>query len=368
MTNIKISDLNFIIFLIAYPNLLNAEIFSPMADDFLGPEEELNDTIENSPISSNYNNIDKILNVINLDVLRRKTYNQIDQHARKTPESAEKTLKNLAVYLTQPATNEFEKARAIYVWITHNITYNTADLHSGYFTNLSAEKVLQNQQTICEGYANLFQMLGNYAGLETRKITGYSKGYSDLLKVISSSDSNHAWNAIKIQGNWYLIDSTWGAGYVDGKNTFVRKFNEHYFLASPKEFIYTHFPENSHWQLLEKKLTFEEYTNLVYLRPAFFDNNLLLNSHYKYLIKTNDELTIILSAPDDVSLLAELEQYGKKLNKSFITIKKHGEKRYIQARLPYFGDYILRLFAKRYQDTENYKWVLDYKIETGLEQ
>jgi hypothetical protein len=53
----------------------------------------------------------------------------IDAHALNAPANVEKSVETLAKYLTAPAKNNKEKARAIFRWITHN-----SPLKKPYFT------------------------------------------------------------------------------------------------------------------------------------------------------------------------------------------------------------------------------------------
>lgn len=54
---------------------------------------------------------------------------------------------------------------------------------------------------VCEGYAKAFQFLCRYAGLESIYAVGWSTS--------GSSSGGHAWNLVKIDGNWYNVDTTW---------------------------------------------------------------------------------------------------------------------------------------------------------------
>jgi transglutaminase/protease-like cytokinesis protein 3 len=169
-------------------------------------------------------------------------FTEIDQHALSTPENEESSIESLAAYLTKPAKNDMEKARAIYRWVTKNIDYNVQGLFEGDYGNVSAEGVLKSRRSVCSGYSNIFEKLANESGLKTVIISGYAKGYNYTPGMRFSGQTDHAWNAVKIDGKWYLIDSTWGAGWLGVDKKYHREFNDYYFLTSPKEFINRHFP------------------------------------------------------------------------------------------------------------------------------
>lgn len=65
--------------------------------------------------------------------------------------------------------------------------------------------------------------------------------------------SNHAWNAVNINGTWQLLDCTWGDLSSESKE-FNLTHRNFYFCAKPELFIFTHFPENKKWQMLSEPI------------------------------------------------------------------------------------------------------------------
>ena len=57
---------------------------------------------------------------------------------------------------------------------------------------------LINGRIQCEGYAKTMQYLCDLAGIESMVVIG-----------TNASGDSHAWNVIKMDGNWYNVDSTW---------------------------------------------------------------------------------------------------------------------------------------------------------------
>ena len=104
--------------------------------------------------------------------------------------------------------------------------------------------------------------------LKQLTVWGKGIGYSAGDQITGPSD--HAWNAVKINGAWYLLDSTWGAGYTDEQNNFVFDFDDEYFLMPPEQFIYTHFPEDAKWQLLSTPISNNEFADLPDVQRRFF--------------------------------------------------------------------------------------------------
>ncbi len=80
----------------------------------------------------------------------------------------------------------------------------------------------------------------------------------------------HAWNAVRLDSEWYLLDATWGSGSVDDEFVFEKDFRETYFLIPPEQLRYSHFPDQTRWQLSPKPLTKAQFNQLPALTPAFF--------------------------------------------------------------------------------------------------
>jgi hypothetical protein len=289
-------------------------------------------------------------------------FGAIDRHALNTPGSAEKSVQSLSRYLVRPARNDEEKARAIFRWITNNISYDTRSYFTGTVKPSSPNSVLKNKTAVCEGFSGLFKMLGREAGLEIETIGGYAKGYGSSVGERFSGPPNHAWNAVKIDGAWRLMDATWGAGYMDENGRYARSFNDYFFFAPPEKLIYTHFPENSEWQLLARRVSLDEFEKMAFVRPGFFEQGLELDSHPASDIESTDTARVTLRAPDETVLLAQLIRNGRTLGSDLIFVQKDGGRVIVRAAFPSPDTYVLRLFAKRKSDSGMAGWVLDYRI------
>ncbi len=290
-------------------------------------------------------------------------------HALNTPDNKKKSIESLASYLTEPARNDREKARAIYRWVAENIDYDVQGLFRGSYGDTSPEGVLKSGKSVCSGYSGLFESLANASGLEVMTISGYAKGYDYIPGMKFSGPTDHAWNAIKLNGTWYLLDSTWGAGsLVNGK--YVHRFDDHYFLTPPEEFVYDHLPEDPKWQLLDKPLSKEEFERLVYLKSDFFNLGLRLDNQLNSTIKVDRETNITLYAPEDILLMADLESANQELSVHEISgaptlAQRDGDRYNILLLPPNAGAYILRVFAKHKGDDDEYWEVLEYKVKAS---
>lgn len=331
-----------------WQNIFNSLSFSPNSLKFL-TEEFVTKTDE--PIIIN--------NPVNL---QDKRFIAIDNKARNI-EYKGNSVQELANILSQYATTEEEKARIIYTWITHNISYDVGALkdlfEKNIYPDVTVETVLNTRSTICSGYANLYQQLAQYMGLKSVIVTGYAKGINYV--VGENNQVNHAWNAVKIDENWYLIDTTWGAGTVND-NIFSPEFNPYYFATKPEEFIYSHFPENSQWQLLNIPFSRSQFDTFADVSPDLFEYDIHLISHKNLKINTDNRLNITLKAPKNVVAIAKLKSAEKELSDNYTFVQKQGENIVVNTTFPEKGDYKLDIFAKPKDESNSYPLIVTYDI------
>ncbi len=176
----------------------------------------------------------------------------------------------LARQLTLPFDNELEKARVIFMWIAQHIRYDVDKYHNPKprpqaTGNTTAElqenaielhekaiqKTLRGKIGICQDYSELYKAMCDAVGLECVLVTGDARDFFKPYRNIH--DNPHAWNAVKIDGQWHLLDATWGAGYVN-HDKFTRKVATGFFMTPPTWFAQNHLPDKVEWQLLETPL------------------------------------------------------------------------------------------------------------------
>lgn len=89
-----------------------------------------------------------------------------------------------------------------------------------------------------------FFYLFRHAGIPCLQVQGHAKEqYHDLEeKFTDEGKPTHAWNIVHVKGEWRPLDVTWGTGCTDNGGTFKRKFDEHWFLTDPADFVCKHYP------------------------------------------------------------------------------------------------------------------------------
>lgn len=206
--------------------------------------------------------------------LKCRDYSSPDAHAARYPRESLPSYDPawLANELTAPFPSLTDKARVLFTWLHHNISY---DVHS-FFNNCikpsTPAGTLATGLAVCEGYAGLFAALATHAGLEAMVVSGHGKGFGFQELAPGSAlppfKGNHAWNVVKIDnGQWKLLDACWGAGVVQGaRQSYVKQFNPAMFTETNDEFGMRHFPSNRNQFYRDDGrpgITWEEY-----LRPS----------------------------------------------------------------------------------------------------
>jgi hypothetical protein len=284
----------------------------------------------------------------------------VDAWARAAPASSARSVEGLALYLNQGMRDETEVARAAFTWIADNVAYDLAFGREW----TAPDVVLEGGRAACYGYAALFKSLVEAMGLEGAIIIGHGKGRGYEPGQATTRAHDHMWNAVKIGGEWRLVDCTWGAGYVDDGGRFVRRFTDHYFLTPPEEFAYDHLPYGPRWQLVASPISNAEYVGRVNVKPPFFERGLRLVSHQSVRIETGSHLEVTIGAPPDTALTAALYERDRKLGREYTFAQREEKGFVVRATFPHRGSYVLQVFARpRNAVGEQYETALKYAVE-----
>ena len=95
--------------------------------------------------------------------------------------------------LYKKGASDHEKASAVYNWVIENITYGQS-VQNGRSTFNSAYGARYGKAT-CAGISQLVYNMMAKAGVQCRIVRSLA----------------HAWNIVKIDGKWYIVDATYGA-------------------------------------------------------------------------------------------------------------------------------------------------------------
>jgi len=268
------------------------------------------------------------------------------QLARAVKQNPEANLPRLVSFLIQDRLTDSAKVRVIHDWMADNIVYDVQGYLSGHLPGGSPADVLRTGKSVCQGFGNLFEQMCKLAGLECVTVSGYGRGYSfRLFETEDLTKSNHAWDAVRIDGRWRLVDVTWDAGYVEG-GRYIKEYSLDHFLAEPSAFVFTHFPEDQAWQLMRPALGVQQFTNLPFLRGGFWTYGLKFTTAFSRVNRAEDEVEFAVLAPPNVSVLAGLLREDETKIPGATTVRRKGGVYCLTVKFPGPGRWIVRLYAK----------------------
>lgn len=216
------------------------------------------------------------------------------------PQRAETSIQSVADYIVEHESNPYGQIKAAHDYVVSRLSYDLAVLTEGIRPSQKPLTVFHKRVGVCEGYARLFQALGKAMGYNTAYITG--KVRRDLVPIDVIPQARrlanygydwtlHAWNGVKIDGNWYLVDTTWDDG---------NRYKTDYLLVPPEVMISSHFPSSKVWQLLPSTINHEDFENKPLLTTKFFTQGLKLVAPRQYennLSKGENIATIKIESP-----------------------------------------------------------------------
>ncbi|MFY7669110.1 MAG: transglutaminase domain-containing protein [Crocinitomicaceae bacterium] len=264
-------------------------------------------------------------------------FQEVDRYARNAPKNVQ-SIDELVSYFSSIQVKPIEKARMIYVWLTDNISYDAKAYNLKNIGDNSPSTVFKSKKAVCAGFANLYTELGEKMGLEIETISGVAKGYEFEENVSDDLEEsiNHAWNAIRIDGEWRVFDATWGEGYgmsnKKGKLESTKKFDEAWFNVNPVNALFTHFPEDMNKQYINNPIRFESFLTLPYLLPSAFNSGWLNPEEILTKQKENKKIDLpeFFSSLNDLKLSAPKDRILKKGKPNeFIIESKEIDKVYV---------------------------------------
>lgn len=131
-----------------------------------------------------------------------------------------KAVKDIADTCTSPGMTDYMKELRLHDYLLNHCDYGIGSPEDE--NEFRAYGALIDGEAVCSGYAEAMALLLAYAGIDTKVVIG------------SSKSENHAWNLVKIDGEWYHLDPTWDDPVELGIVTHA------YFNLSDDEMSYDH--------------------------------------------------------------------------------------------------------------------------------
>lgn len=126
----------------------------------------------------------------------------------KKQEAVQKKVDEIVSSIISDGMSDLEKETAINEYLCQSASYDNAALDNAeqnsfqyvdesFYDSFTAYGILMDGVGVCAGYSAAFKLLADAAGIESIVVTGYLDG-----------SLPHAWNKVRIDGEWYIVDST----------------------------------------------------------------------------------------------------------------------------------------------------------------
>lgn len=265
------------------------------------------------------------------------------------PSHVETSIESVAQYIAEQESDSFLRIKALHDYVADRIAYDAESYFAGRYPPQDPQTVFQTHKAVCAGYAKLLQALGEAIDEPIFYVTGVSRtSTSDL------SGQSHAWNAAKIEGNWYLIDATWDSGFIEPSG-FTKQYRTDYLFPPASVMIVSHFPEDKKWQLLSRPISRGEFLRRPMMEPQFFAEGLELISPNRSQTDTTQEAVIKLKNPNRQWLLAHYSLQNQSQSKPCTESATQGNQ--IVCPLPRQGTYQVKLFSGEQQYNHQFDYV-----------
>lgn len=219
--------------------------------------------------------------------------------------------------------SDFDKAKAIHDYIIINTSYDTSTSIPD--SSFSPDGVFLKGIAVCQGYAEAYKLFMDALEIECEVVRG------------SADNVSHAWNVVKIDGQWYHVDVTWDDPIIENQVlTGTANLTYSYFLKPDEIFYKDHIATSSPPVCSSNTyLYIQQYYNVPYvLLNSVYD---IPNVFMEYYKKGVSSLTLYFPEnidPSQTELLTELYkdlyyQTGKEVQFNYYPVERYINYSYI---------------------------------------
>ncbi len=160
-------------------------------------------------------------------VVFQGTYTKTSAEVRLLKQQIEQRLSQCLAGVPESG-DEYDIVKYLYEYLINSTEYDKSAAD-----NQNICSVFLNGRSVCQGYAEAFQYMLQNMGIQAFVVTGFT------------NSERHAWNLVRVNGEYYYIDPTWGdASYtLEGEaadSVSVPPINFDYFLVTTDELTRTH--------------------------------------------------------------------------------------------------------------------------------
>lgn len=187
----------------------------------------------------------------------------VPQESRESMRQQIEAAADECINLIWSEASDYQKIKFVYEYIIDTTGYDS----QGPDTQ-NIQSALLYHSSVCAGYSKAFQYILNRMGMFCTYITGTIKDGGD-----------HGWNMVRIDGNYYYVDVTWGdpvfMNQVEGDTGSRTNYN--YLCCTEMDLFKTHTPDDS-VELPECTSDAYNYYKLNGYYYEWFDYNTIYNA------------------------------------------------------------------------------------------
>jgi hypothetical protein len=236
-------------------------------------------------------------------------------------------------------------------------------------------------------------------------INGVSKhGFYEVGDEIRKETLASKWNAVFVNGEWRLIDPFWAHTSIsygqyrdqisvdeEGQITLStelgdtkgepRPVNEFFFLCDPDKFIWTHFPDDEQWQLLDEPITVERFQEQPYFREYYHEIGLSVSkgspdTNNCVLRPDGRPSKISFDLPKDKGADLEFKFSITELDvdentdtsdlDKYVMMSKSNTKLQFGVSFPFIGRFRLDVYGTEKSSNQEFNLIFSYLIHCGV--
>lgn len=237
-----------------------------------------------------------IIFIFNLDIhAQNPEYKTVDTYIQKLGSLDSQNVATISEMITKNFGDKKEKARAIFYWISNNISLDLKAAKQADDKKNDPVLVIKSRKATPLGYAMLFQEMSSQANIRCLIVDGYTRNNAEDINNMAD-DLNHAWNVVQLGQSpeqWFYVDACKASGYADKKfSVFTKQFTSEYFFADKPVFNLDHYPNNQAWLLGTGAKNLKDFYALPVIGPAAYSYSIQNLVPATGLIKTKTKAQV----------------------------------------------------------------------------
>ena len=275
-----------------------------------------------------------------------RDFTKIDAYVKSLGPLTTMSMGTINNVVSNKFTDKMDKARAIYYWVAHNITYDVKAARSNSNAKNIPAEVLLTRKATGLGFASLFQDMCSSADIRCLTVDGFVK-YNTKQIGEKDQEINHSWAVVQLGESpeeWYYVDAAFGSGYLNADmKEFTKAYTDAYFFTEKASFNLQHFPDNQAWKL----------GNAPKSKKDFFDMPVVKTAAVEFEIKK--------CSPNDGKINAKVDKAVKfsftvksTENITKVELGMGEKKKYKLEEIQYSNSATVLSFSYKFQDANSY--------------